>query len=182
MAQLLYGSGLRLLECLRLRVKDLDFTRRQLTVRDGQAKPEGDGQHEDLHGGELQQARPVQAIDQGVRDQAKAGPGCVKGEGDQSHQQRPGGLLSSEEGQRQAQRPDGDVAAGQDDPEGAEGPAPGGEWSHRHADLKPERENGCTPSRITPVQPSCDHLHIDDKQRKHTVAWFHVADHERSPS
>ena len=35
MAKLLYGSGLRLLECLRLRVKDLDFERRQLTIRDG---------------------------------------------------------------------------------------------------------------------------------------------------
>ncbi|MCD6507695.1 phage integrase N-terminal SAM-like domain-containing protein [Candidatus Poribacteria bacterium] len=35
MAQLLYGSGLRLMECLRLRVKDLDFTRRTITVRDG---------------------------------------------------------------------------------------------------------------------------------------------------
>ena len=35
MAQLLYGSGLRLLECLRLRVKDLDFTRNEVTVRQG---------------------------------------------------------------------------------------------------------------------------------------------------
>ena len=35
MARLLYGSGLRLLECLRLRVKDLDFAQHQLTVRDG---------------------------------------------------------------------------------------------------------------------------------------------------
>jgi integron integrase len=35
MASLLYGSGLRLMECLRLRVKDLDFTRRELIVRDG---------------------------------------------------------------------------------------------------------------------------------------------------
>lgn len=35
MAQLLYGSGLRLMECVRLRVKDLDFEMRQLTVRDG---------------------------------------------------------------------------------------------------------------------------------------------------
>jgi integron integrase len=35
MAQLLYGSGLRLMECVRLRVKDLDFAQRQLTVRDG---------------------------------------------------------------------------------------------------------------------------------------------------
>ena len=35
MASLLYGSGLRLMECLRLRVKDLDFSRRELIVRDG---------------------------------------------------------------------------------------------------------------------------------------------------
>ena len=35
MASLLYGSGLRLMECVRLRVKDLDFERLQLTVRDG---------------------------------------------------------------------------------------------------------------------------------------------------
>ena len=32
---LLYGSGLRLLEALRLRVKDIDFERRELTVREG---------------------------------------------------------------------------------------------------------------------------------------------------
>jgi integron integrase len=36
MASLLYGSGLRLMECLRLRVKDLDFAYHQITVRDGQ--------------------------------------------------------------------------------------------------------------------------------------------------
>ncbi len=35
MAQLLYGSGLRLMECVRLRVKDLDFAQRQLIVREG---------------------------------------------------------------------------------------------------------------------------------------------------
>jgi integron integrase len=34
-AQLLYGSGLRLLEGLRLRVKDLDFARKEITVRAG---------------------------------------------------------------------------------------------------------------------------------------------------
>jgi len=33
--RLLYGSGLRLMELLRLRVKDLDLERRQITVRDG---------------------------------------------------------------------------------------------------------------------------------------------------
>jgi len=35
MARLLYGSGVRLMECLRLRVKDVDFELRQITVRDG---------------------------------------------------------------------------------------------------------------------------------------------------
>lgn len=34
MAKLLYGSGLRLTECTRLRVKDVDFSRRQIVVRD----------------------------------------------------------------------------------------------------------------------------------------------------
>ena len=35
MASLLYGAGLRLMECLRLRVKDVDFEYRQITIRDG---------------------------------------------------------------------------------------------------------------------------------------------------
>ena len=35
MASLLYGSGLRLMECARLRIKDIDFDYRQITVRDG---------------------------------------------------------------------------------------------------------------------------------------------------
>ncbi len=35
MASLLYGSGLRLMECLRLRVKDVDFGYGQILVRDG---------------------------------------------------------------------------------------------------------------------------------------------------
>jgi len=35
MASLLYGSGLRLMECVRLRVKDVDFAYAQITVRDG---------------------------------------------------------------------------------------------------------------------------------------------------
>jgi len=34
-AAMLYGSGLRLLECLHLRVKDLDFSRLEVSVRDG---------------------------------------------------------------------------------------------------------------------------------------------------
>lgn len=35
MACLLYGSGLRLMECIRLRVKDIDFSYNQIVVRDG---------------------------------------------------------------------------------------------------------------------------------------------------
>jgi integron integrase len=35
MASLLYGSGMRLMECVRLRVKDVDFELNQICVRDG---------------------------------------------------------------------------------------------------------------------------------------------------
>jgi integron integrase len=35
LASLLYGTGMRLMECLRLRVKDVDFARAEITVRDG---------------------------------------------------------------------------------------------------------------------------------------------------
>jgi len=35
MAKLLYGAGLRLMECIRLRVKDVDFENHQIIVRDG---------------------------------------------------------------------------------------------------------------------------------------------------
>jgi len=34
-AELLYGAGLRILECCRLRVKDVDFLRNQIVVREG---------------------------------------------------------------------------------------------------------------------------------------------------
>ena len=37
-AQLLYGTGMRKMECLRLRVKDLDFDRSLIFVRDGKGK------------------------------------------------------------------------------------------------------------------------------------------------
>ena len=37
MTILLYGAGLRLLECARLRVKDVDFGRRQLVIRGGKS-------------------------------------------------------------------------------------------------------------------------------------------------
>ena len=35
MASLMYGAGLRLMECLRLRIQDIDFSRNEITVRDG---------------------------------------------------------------------------------------------------------------------------------------------------
>jgi integron integrase len=35
MASLLYGSGLRLMECIRLRVKDVDFAQSQIVIREG---------------------------------------------------------------------------------------------------------------------------------------------------
>jgi integron integrase len=38
MTQIMYGSGLRLMEVLRLRVKDLDFANRQIIVRDGKGE------------------------------------------------------------------------------------------------------------------------------------------------
>jgi integron integrase len=38
MAAVTYGAGLRLLECLRLRVKDLEFNRGEILVRDGKGQ------------------------------------------------------------------------------------------------------------------------------------------------
>ncbi|MEA3440146.1 MAG: integron integrase [Chloroflexota bacterium] len=35
MSQILYGAGMRIMECVRLRVKDVDFQQRQIIVRDG---------------------------------------------------------------------------------------------------------------------------------------------------
>jgi integrase len=37
-ARLLYGSGLRLLECLELRVKDVDFERLEIVVREAKGR------------------------------------------------------------------------------------------------------------------------------------------------
>jgi integron integrase len=38
MASLMYGAGLRLLECVELRVKDIDFDRGELRIRDGKGR------------------------------------------------------------------------------------------------------------------------------------------------
>ncbi len=42
MAKLLYGCGLRLMECLRLRVKDIDFEQHQIIVRQGKGQKDRD--------------------------------------------------------------------------------------------------------------------------------------------
>ena len=60
MAKLIYGCGLRVMECIRLRVKDIDFEMNQIVVRDGKGKKDRitvlpDGikssliEHDDLH-------------------------------------------------------------------------------------------------------------------------------------
>jgi integron integrase len=38
MASLMYGSGLRLMECCELRIKDISFDRAELTIRDGKGR------------------------------------------------------------------------------------------------------------------------------------------------
>jgi integron integrase len=38
MASLLYGSGLRVMECVRLRIKDVEFSKRAIIVRDGKGE------------------------------------------------------------------------------------------------------------------------------------------------
>jgi integrase len=35
MVKLMYGAGLRLMECCRLRIKDVDFGMQEILVRDG---------------------------------------------------------------------------------------------------------------------------------------------------
>ncbi len=48
MTQILYGSGLRLMECLRLRIKDIDFAHKKIIVRAATAeRMDGTQQHPD---------------------------------------------------------------------------------------------------------------------------------------
>ncbi len=42
MVELLYGTSMRLLECCRLRVKDVDFSRNQILIRDGKGEKDRD--------------------------------------------------------------------------------------------------------------------------------------------
>lgn len=38
MARLMYGTGMRLMECMSLRVKDIDFGRREILMREGKGR------------------------------------------------------------------------------------------------------------------------------------------------
>src|SRR3989442_927097 len=67
MASLLYGAGLRLMECLRLRVKDVDFALHQLTVREGKGAQDRvtilpDSVYEPLHR-HLHTVKQLHAVD-----------------------------------------------------------------------------------------------------------------------
>ncbi|MDP2471859.1 MAG: integron integrase [Candidatus Palauibacterales bacterium] len=74
-ATLLYGSGMRLMECMRLRVKDVDFDRREIVVREGKGDRDRVTMLPDLVRTEL--GRHLQAArDQHDRD-VRAGAGWV---------------------------------------------------------------------------------------------------------
>lgn len=65
MAQLMYGGGLRLMECLRLRVKDVDFAQHQLLVRGGKGDKDRDTLLPDsLHAPLHRQLRIARALHQ----------------------------------------------------------------------------------------------------------------------
>ncbi len=56
MASLMYGTGMRLLECLRLRIKDIDFERNEITIRG----PKGGRDRRTMLPGRLKSALDVQ--------------------------------------------------------------------------------------------------------------------------
>ena len=65
MAKLMYGSGLRLMECVRLRVKDIDFDQHQIIVRSGKGNKDRDTLLPDSLYASLQtQLRYVKALHQ----------------------------------------------------------------------------------------------------------------------
>jgi integron integrase len=75
-AGLLYGAGLRLLEALHLRIKDIDFDRRAITVRSGK----GDHDRQTLLPAPLHQAllEHRAAVDRQHRDDLHRGAGWVQ--------------------------------------------------------------------------------------------------------
>jgi len=76
MAILLYGAGLRLLECARLRVKDVDFARNQLTVRGGKGDKDRVTMLPAVVKPEL--ARHMEAVKQQHEADVRQGPGWVE--------------------------------------------------------------------------------------------------------
>jgi integron integrase len=70
MAMLLYGAGLRLMECLRLRVKDVDLTRNEIVVRQGKGNRDRvtmlPGVVKERFLGHLQQVRDLHTRDLGA--------------------------------------------------------------------------------------------------------------------
>ncbi|WP_447860814.1 integron integrase [Nitrospira calida] len=75
MAMLLYGAGLRLLECCRLRVKDIDFSQNQIVVRAGK----GDTDRYTTLPAAVKEAllRHLQVVKRQHQDDLRNGAGCV---------------------------------------------------------------------------------------------------------
>jgi integron integrase len=74
LARLLYGTGMRIMEALRLRVKDVDFARRTLVVREGKGSKDRALMLPDALAGSLRgQLAASRAI--WIRDRADARPG-----------------------------------------------------------------------------------------------------------
>jgi integron integrase len=71
LGRLLYGTGMRLMEGVRLRVKDVDFTRQVLIVRDGK-------------GGKDRVVMLPRSLDQPLRAQLDAARRCWSGDRDQA--------------------------------------------------------------------------------------------------
>src|SRR5205823_5139996 len=72
MVELLYGAGLRLMECCTLRVRDLDFDRGQIIVRSGKGEKDRIVMFPDALKGRLsEQCRRVRALHE--RDLRKGG-------------------------------------------------------------------------------------------------------------
>jgi integron integrase len=76
MAMLLYGSGLRLLECARLRVKDVDFASNQILVRAG--KGDKDRTRMLPAGAKAGLARHLERVQEQHRRDLRAGAGRVE--------------------------------------------------------------------------------------------------------
>lgn len=74
MAGLMYGGGLRVMECVRLRVKDIDFARRQIMVRDGKGQKDRLTMLSDKFAAPLQ-VHLAQIKTQYEEDRAKGVPG-----------------------------------------------------------------------------------------------------------